>query len=63
VVRTFAVVNPAAASAFLRGVLLWRATDRTSIEGSAGVFLGSSDDRIGQFQDRDFAFLRFKYDF
>ena len=62
-VRGFAVLNPDAGSAFLRGVLRWQASDRASVEGSAGAFLGTSSDRIGQFRDRDFAFVKFSYDF
>jgi hypothetical protein len=61
--RMFAVVNPGAGSAFVRGVLRWQASDRASVEGSVGGFLGTSDDRIGRFRNRDFAFVRFGYDF
>jgi hypothetical protein len=44
-------------------VLRWQASDRAALETSAGTFLGTSADRIGQFRDRDFAFVRFSYDF
>jgi hypothetical protein len=62
-VRGFGVVNPGEGSSFLRGVFRWRATDRAAVETSAGTFLGTSGDSIGRFRDRDFAFVRFSYDF
>jgi hypothetical protein len=61
--RGFVVVNPADGSAFVRGLVTWKASDRASVEASAGTFVGTSDDRIGQFRDRDFAVLRLRYDF
>ena len=61
--RVFAVVNPADASAFVRGLAIWRVRDNVSVEGSGGVFLGTSDDAIGRFENRDFAFGRLAYYF
>ena len=61
--RVFAVVNPADESAFVRGLAIWRVRDNVSVEGSAGAFLGSSDDAIGRFENRDFAFGRLAYYF
>jgi hypothetical protein len=61
--RGFVVINPGDGSAFLRGAVRWRASDRAAVDASAGTFLGTSGDRIGQFRDRDFAFVRFSYDF
>jgi hypothetical protein len=56
--RTFAVVNPADASAFVRGLFAWSVRDNVSIDASAGVFLGTGDDTISRFKGRDFAFAR-----
>jgi len=61
--RVFAVVNPADESAFVRALAIWRVRDNVSVEGSAGAFLGSSDDAIGRFENRDFLFGRLAYYF
>jgi len=63
VARGFAVVNPADAAAFLRGVFTWKIRDTVTFDCSAGVFLGSSDDAIGRFSHRDFVLTRARYDF
>jgi hypothetical protein len=61
--RGFAVVNPADASAFLRGVLTWSVRDNVSAEFSAGAFLGGGDDAIARFDGRDFLMAGLKYHF
>jgi hypothetical protein len=61
--RAFAVVNPDDQSAFIRGLFLWKLHDRAGLELSAGTFLGTSDDTIGRFEQRDFAVARLRYDF
>ena len=61
--RAFVVVNPADASAFLRGVLAWSVRDNVSAEFSAGSFLGDGDDAIARFDGRDFVMAAFKYHF
>jgi hypothetical protein len=60
-VRGFAVVNPGDASAFLRGLFVWKVRDDVSVEGSVATFLGTSDDTLGRFQDRDFLLARLRY--
>lgn len=60
-VRGFAVVNPGDASAFIRGLLVWKVRDDVSIEGSAAAFLGTSDDTLGRFADRDFLLARIRF--
>jgi hypothetical protein len=62
-VRTFAVVNPADRSAFVRGLWSWDTSDNTALEVSAGAFLGTSDDTLGRFKGRDFVFTRFRWHF
>jgi hypothetical protein len=62
-VRVFGVVNPADQAAFVRGLVVWHVRDNVAIEGSAGAFLGTSDDAIGRFEDRDFAFARVAFYF
>jgi len=56
--RTFAVVNPADASAFVRGLFAWSLRDNVSLDVSAGLFLGTGDDTLARFNGRDFAFSR-----
>jgi hypothetical protein len=60
-VRVFGVVNPGDAAAFLRGVFSWSLQDNVAIEGSAAAFLGTSDDALGRFKERDFLFARLRY--
>jgi hypothetical protein len=60
-VRGFGVVNPADGAAFVRGLFVWTVRDDVSMEGSAAAFLGSSDDTLGRFQDRDFLLGRIRY--
>lgn len=59
--RAFAIVNPNDRSGFLRGLLLWSATDRISLEASAAKFIGTGDDAISRFSGRDFAGLRLRW--
>jgi hypothetical protein len=59
--RVFSVVNPGDASAFVRGVFSWSLRDNVAIEGSAAAFLGTSDDALGRFNERDFLFGRLRY--
>ena len=61
--RAFAVVNPGDGAAFLRVLIVWRPRDRVAFDASAGVFTGTSDDTLGRFQGRDFAFGRVSYSF
>jgi hypothetical protein len=63
VARGFAVVNPADAAAFLRGLWAWKIRDNVTFDASAGVFLGTSTDTIGRFRTRDFVLARTRYDF
>lgn len=59
--RGFAVVNPGDASAFVRGLLVWKVRDDVAVEGSAAAFLGTSDDTLGRFADRDFLLARIRF--
>lgn len=56
--RAFALVNPGDRFGFVRALLTWRPVDNVSVDASAGWFAGTSDDTIGRFSDRDFAFVR-----
>ena len=55
--RGVVVVNPGDNAAFLRGLFTWRPSDRWSLDGSAGAFVGTSDDSIGRFKTRDFVLI------
>ena len=59
--RLFGVVNPGDAAAFVRGVFSWSLQDNVAVEGSAAAFLGTSDDALGRFKERDFLFARLRY--
>lgn len=61
--RVFAVVNPGDASGFVRGLVVWTARDNVAIEGTAGAFLGTGDDSLSRFKNRDFLFARVRYVF
>jgi hypothetical protein len=61
--RAFAVVNAADRAGFVRGLVVWHVRDDVTLEGSGGAFVGTSDDAIGRFRDRDFAFARVAYHF
>jgi hypothetical protein len=60
-VRGFGVANPADGSAFVRVLFVWKVRDDVSVEGSAAGFLGTSDDALGRFQDRDFLLTRIRF--
>ena len=59
--RAFAVLNPADASAFVRGLLVWRVRDDLAFEVSAAAFLGTGDDTLSRFKRRDFALTRLRW--
>ena len=61
--RAFAVVNPADRSGFVRGLVVWSVRDNLSLDGSAGAFLGTSDDTLGRFEHRNFVFARARWAF
>jgi hypothetical protein len=56
--RVFAVVNPVDAAIFARAMFAWKLTDVLGLELSSGSFLGSSDDTIGRFHERDFVMAK-----
>jgi hypothetical protein len=58
--RVFAVYDPAEATIFTRVIGAVSVRDNVWIEGSAGVFTGSSLDVIGRLTRRDFAYARLK---
>ena len=58
--RVFAVYDPAEATTFTRVIGAVSVRDNVWIEGSAGVFTGSSLDVIGRLTRRDFAYARLK---
>jgi len=58
--RVFAVYDPAEATTFTRVIGAVSVRDNVWIEGSAGVFTGSSLDVIGRLTQRDFAYARLK---
>lgn len=59
--RVFGVVNPADQSGFLRGLVVWSASDRVAVEASAATFMGTGDDTIAKFSGRDFVMTRVRY--
>ncbi len=61
--RAFAVVNPGDESAFVRGLWEWSIADNTSLDVSAGAFLGTSNDTLGRFKGRNFVFTRLRWHF
>jgi len=60
-VRGFGVVNPGDGAGFVRALFVWKVRDDVTVEGSAAAFLGTSDDTLGRFQDRDFVLMRLRY--
>ncbi|MEO8482143.1 MAG: hypothetical protein ABI634_08040 [Acidobacteriota bacterium] len=56
-------MHPHDAAAFLRGLWTWKVRDNITVDASAGLFLGSGDDTISRFTQRDFVFTRARYDF
>jgi hypothetical protein len=59
--RLFAIANPDDRSAFIRGLLVWSATDQLAVEVTGAKFAGSGDDAISRFAGRDFAGLRVRW--
>jgi hypothetical protein len=62
-VRGFAVINPADATAFIRALMVWSVRDNLSVEGSAAAFLGDGDDALARFKSRDFVLARIRWRF
>jgi hypothetical protein len=58
--RLFAVYDPAESTAFMRAIGAVSVRDNVWLEGSAGVFAGSSLDVIGRLTRRDFFYARLK---
>jgi hypothetical protein len=58
--RVFGVYDPADRTTFTRVIAAFSVRDNVWIEGSAGVFAGSSLDVIGRLTHRDFAYARLK---
>ena len=58
--RLFAVYDPADATTFTRAIAAISVRDNVWIEGSGGLFTGSSLDVIGRLTRRDFAYARLK---
>jgi hypothetical protein len=59
-VRVLALYDPGDATMFSRVIAAVSLRDNTWLEGSAGVFAGSSLDTIGRLQRRDFLYGRLK---
>ncbi len=58
--RVFTVYDPADRTAFVRAIGAVSLRDNLWIEGSGGLFAGSSLDTIGRLTNRDFAYARLK---
>jgi hypothetical protein len=58
--RLFAVYDPADKTVFVRGIAAISVRDDLWIEGSAGIFSGSSADTLGRLTTRDFLYARVK---
>lgn len=59
--RVFGLANPDDRSGFIRGLLVWSASDRVAFEASAARFIGTGDDTISRFAGRDFLLARMRY--
>jgi len=59
-VRLFTVYDPGDRTVFVRGIAAVSLHENTWLEGSAGVFTGSSLDTLGQLARRDFFYARLK---
>jgi hypothetical protein len=59
-VRVFGVYDPADATAFGRVIAAVSLRDNVWLEGSGGVFTGTSTDVIGRLSRRDFLYARLK---
>lgn len=62
-VRVFGVYNASESSAFARAITTATLRDNVALEGSLGWFVGGGRDLVGQFDDRDFVYVRVKYYF
>jgi hypothetical protein len=58
--RLFAVYDPADATTFARIIAAISLRDNVWIEGSGGLFAGSSADTLGRLTRRDFVYARLK---
>ena len=58
--RLFAVYAPTEQTAFLRGIAAISVWPDVWLEGSAGVFMGTSLELLGQLEHRDFLYARLK---
>ena len=58
--RVFGVYDPAERTTFTRVIASFSVRDNVWLEGSAGMFAGSSLDVIGRLTHRDFAYARLK---
>jgi hypothetical protein len=58
--RVFGVYDPGEGTAFGRVIAAVSVRDNISVEGSAGIFAGSSLDTIGRLTERDFLYARLK---
>jgi hypothetical protein len=59
-VRLFAVYDPTDQTTFVRGIGAVSLRDDVWLEGSAGIFTGSSLDTLGRLTRRDFVYTRLK---
>jgi hypothetical protein len=59
--RAFGVMNPADASAFVRGLFIFRMRDDFALEFSAAAFVGTGDDTLARFHGRDFLLTRLRW--
>lgn len=59
-VRLFAVYDPTDGTTFMRGIAAVSLRDDVWLEGSAGIFTGSSLDTLGRLTRRDFVYTRLK---
>jgi hypothetical protein len=57
-VRAFGVVNASDASGFIRGLTIWKPRDNVAFEFSAAAFIGTGDDNLSRFKERDFLLSR-----
>jgi hypothetical protein len=61
-VRVFGAVTPRDRAGFLRGLLVWKATDDVAVELSSALFRGQGETALGRFAGRDFLLARLRYD-
>jgi hypothetical protein len=58
--RVFTALDPGDQTTFARAIAALLLRENTWLEGSAGLFAGSSSDTLGRLTHRDFAYLRLK---